>query len=205
MPLIPGFYSNNSVSGITMPPKVRFSKNEILKAAKKIIEDEKIDNLNARKIASYIGSSVAPLYTQFESVDDLKRETLEIVKDDLIEYCDKKYSSVKLVDFGIGMVFFAMDHKNQYAALYSENGGYAGIIGDFLKRARSEIKKDKQFAKLTPKQLDELLNRFWIFSHGLASLAQSNMFKLKGKENTIQYIQNMFNMIADDVRKNFKK
>ncbi|MCP4704527.1 MAG: TetR/AcrR family transcriptional regulator, partial [candidate division Zixibacteria bacterium] len=60
-----------------MPPKVKYTKNDVIEAAFVITEKKGLNNLTARSIANQLGSSTAPVYMHFESMDEL---TLEIVR-----------------------------------------------------------------------------------------------------------------------------
>ena len=54
-----------------MPPKVKFSREEILSAAYELVRKNGKDALSARSLASALGVSTAPIFTAFESIDAL--------------------------------------------------------------------------------------------------------------------------------------
>ena len=53
-------------------PKVKFTKEIIVEAAYELMKIEGFNNLSVRKIAKYLKSSTAPIYFNFNTVDDLK-------------------------------------------------------------------------------------------------------------------------------------
>lgn len=63
-----------------MPPKIKFQKEAIVKAALNVAGKNGIDAVTAREVAKELGVSVGPIFTWFESMDDLKKEVFELAK-----------------------------------------------------------------------------------------------------------------------------
>ena len=57
-----------------MPPKVKFTSNEIIEAAVKITREKGIAAVTAREVGATLGVSSRPLFTYFDTVEELKRE-----------------------------------------------------------------------------------------------------------------------------------
>jgi len=62
-----------------MPPKTRFERSDIVEAAFGIARDEGLEAVKARRVADKLGSSVAPIYNNFETIDELVRAVVEHV------------------------------------------------------------------------------------------------------------------------------
>jgi len=62
-----------------MPPKTRFERSDIVEAAFAIARDEGLEAVTARRVADKLGSSVAPIYNNFETIDELVRAVVEHV------------------------------------------------------------------------------------------------------------------------------
>ena len=54
-----------------MPPKTKFDREDIVNAAFEIAREEGFDGITARSVASRLGCSVAPIYVNFKTIDDL--------------------------------------------------------------------------------------------------------------------------------------
>ena len=54
-----------------MTPRIQFEKNEIIEAALEIAKNEGFGGITARKVAKELGCSVAPIYVNFENIEDL--------------------------------------------------------------------------------------------------------------------------------------
>jgi len=61
-------------------PKIKFTREQIVEAAFEIAKTEGIDKITMRKIAEKMGSSVAPIYFNFKS----NEEVLEALKERII-------------------------------------------------------------------------------------------------------------------------
>ena len=63
-----------------MPPKVKFQKEDIIKAALNVTRKNGIDAVTAREVAREIQVSVGPIFTWFDKMDDLKAEVYDLAK-----------------------------------------------------------------------------------------------------------------------------
>ena len=68
-----------------MPPKMKISKEDIVKIAADVVRQSGADAINARLLAEKLGCSTQPIFSNFESMDSLRRAVLE--------YADGLYNS----------------------------------------------------------------------------------------------------------------
>ena len=155
-----------------MPPKTVFKKEDVINAGFKIVKENGIKVLTARKVAKKLNSSVVPVYSNFESMEKLSKEVLKKAKDLLFEYITKTYTDRVFLNIGVGIAVFARDEKMLFRAIFLENESvlYKDIVDEFIKSMRVQMKKDRRFTKMTEDERSALLNKMWIFTHGLASL-----------------------------------
>ncbi len=67
-----------------MPPRVKFQKEEIVRAALNVARERGIDAVTAREVAAALGVSTRPIFTWFDTMDQLKAEVHELAKE---RYC----------------------------------------------------------------------------------------------------------------------
>ncbi len=60
-----------------MPPKTKFDREAIVDAAFAIAREEGFDGITARSVSSRLGCSVAPIYVNFKTIDDLLDAVIE--------------------------------------------------------------------------------------------------------------------------------
>ncbi len=62
-----------------MPPKTKFKKEEIVEAAFSIAKEKGFDEISARNVAKRLGCSVAPIYVNFENIEELTEAVVQKV------------------------------------------------------------------------------------------------------------------------------
>ena len=62
-----------------MPPKPKFTKEEIIQTAVRIAEEKGLSAITARELADRLSVSSRPIYSYFESVDELKKEVIKTI------------------------------------------------------------------------------------------------------------------------------
>ena len=64
-----------------MPPKAKFSREEILEMALCIASESGIDAVTARELGNRLGSSARPIFTVFENMDEVKAMVIDCAKE----------------------------------------------------------------------------------------------------------------------------
>lgn len=62
-----------------MPPKTKFDKNAIVDAALEIAKEKGFSGITARNVANQLHSSVAPIYVNFSTIEDLVEAVVQRV------------------------------------------------------------------------------------------------------------------------------
>lgn len=171
-----------------MPPKTVFTREDVIKAAFKIVRNLGIKNLSARRIAKKLKSSTAPVYSNFKSMDRLKNEVIIMAKDLLIEYSTQPYTERVFLNLGVGLVLFARDNSALFRAIFLESGEYKEIVNQYINSLRAELKKDPRFTIMTDEDRDALLDTMWIYTHGFASLICVGIIEQNNKEYIIEQL-----------------
>jgi AcrR family transcriptional regulator len=152
-----------------MAPKQSITKEEISKAAFTIVRQEGMSSLTARNVAKKLGISTRPVYSHFSSMKDLKKEAMRKARELMLAYVAKPYTNCVFLNMGTGATFFARDHKALYKLLFMENRDFKDLVNEFHMDLRRQMKKDERFIRMTQRGRDDMLNKMWIFTHGLAS------------------------------------
>jgi DNA-binding transcriptional regulator YbjK len=72
----------------SMPPKVKFQKEEIVQAALNIARKKSIDAVTAREVAAELNVSPRPIFTYYESMDSLRSDVYDQAKQRYREYIE---------------------------------------------------------------------------------------------------------------------
>lgn len=152
-----------------MAPKQSITKEEISEAAFDIVRQKGMSFLTARNVAKKLGISTRPVYSHFSSMKDLQKEAMSKARELMLAYVAKPYTNCAFLNMGTGATFFARDHKALYKLLFMENKDFKDLVNEFHLDLRKQMKKDGRFTRMTQQERDDLLNKMWIFTHGLAS------------------------------------
>ena len=108
-----------------MPPKVKFSRDKIIAAATEVVRAAGMPALTARALSEQLQSSVAPIFSVFENMEEVRGEVVKQAKlmyDGYIEEGLKQPLPFK--GAGLKYIEFARKEPNLFRVLYmSENRG----------------------------------------------------------------------------------
>ena len=168
-----------------MPPKVVFTREDVIQAAFDFVREEGLKKLSARKIARRLKSSTAPVYSQFSSMKELELEVLRKAEDLLLQYTRKPYTERVFLNMGTGYVFFAREYSELFRALFLGRGVSRDVVEDFNDFIREDMLKDSRFVAMPANDRDVLLQQMWIFTHGLAALVCVGLVEDDSNEHII--------------------
>ena len=98
-----------------MPPRVKFTKEEIVEAALRVTREGGIDSLTARSLAAELGASTRPMFTYFETVDELKHEVHEAAKGIYKTYIERGLAEpVPFLGVGQNTIRFAREEPELF-------------------------------------------------------------------------------------------
>ena len=90
-----------------MPPKPRFTREEIVDTALDIVSRKGIEALTARELGEALGSSARPIFTVFRSMEELQQEVRSAAMRRFESYAGRTMPGVPLFkQVGMQMVLF---------------------------------------------------------------------------------------------------
>ncbi len=104
-----------------MPPKIKVAKEDVIKTSLKLIREKGVDSLNARTIASALNCSTQPIFSNFSTMNELQKATMESAYEIYQEYLNRetqngKYPKYKA--YGLAYVRFAIEEKELFKLLF---------------------------------------------------------------------------------------
>jgi hypothetical protein len=163
-------------------PEKRFSTADIIEVAFNIIRRQGWGKCTARAIAQDLKASTMPIYSALKSMKNIEDEIAKRASDMLITYQTKKWSGFGFLDMGVGYVMFAQEEKELFRMMYYKQPGrgddqerrnkYRGYVFDVL---MDKLEQEEIMNGLSTTQRKEVLNKMWVFSHGLAVLINNSV------------------------------
>ncbi len=145
-----------------------FSKNLIGTAAFALVRQEGLQALTARAVAQRIGCSVAPVYTAFGSMAELRRHVLEAASRMLESAVSRTYAADPLLNLGVGVAVFGRDEPKLSLAIHQAGGYRFELRSRFRAALADRLRAEPATRRLPPAAVDRLCDRMWIFTIGMA-------------------------------------
>lgn len=163
-----------------MPPKNKFTKEQIIEIAFEIAKEEGIDSITIRKIADNLGSSIAPIYVNFKDVEELKEAVISKIYGIGNSILQEQNTGDVFLNIGIASVKFAKDYSVIFKDLILKNNGYLdNYDGQLGNNIIQEMKKDEDLKEFSEEELKTLLMKMQVFQAGLSIMATNESFALK--------------------------
>ncbi len=153
-----------------MPPNVSFTKENIIDSAFELYREIGIEKITIRKIAEKLGSSIAPIYSNFKNTDELKKCLMDKTLGELMKYTNREYSNNVFLNIGIGLIKFAKENKVLYKTLFINSNEYVYLTDDFNSRNLEKMKSEPTLKDLDEEEMKRILEKTRLFTHGLAAL-----------------------------------
>lgn len=152
-----------------MPPKVKVEKDAILKAAVQIVRDNGADSLNARSVADKLSCSTQPIFSNYASMDELKKCVLDQAEKIYLDYIYKGMQSGEFPPYkasGIAYIRFAKEEKELFKLLFMRDRSNEKIKGtaegeDIIALIQKNTGLDKEQAFMFHLEM-------WVYVHGIA-------------------------------------
>jgi len=153
-----------------MPPKFKFTKEQIVESAFNIVRRKGWAGLTTRSLAEELGSSARPIYSFFKSMGELEEELVKKAVELLYQCMVRERTGDPLIDHGVGYVMFAQEEKHLFRGINNEkNIKYFKKYGDLIWNTLTNSLSDyPAFQGLSAEQIYKIQATRWLFAHGLA-------------------------------------
>ncbi|MCI7351120.1 MAG: TetR/AcrR family transcriptional regulator [Ruminococcus sp.] len=163
-----------------MPPKPKFTREEVVDAALKIVAEKGMEALTSRELGAVLGSSARPIFTVFSSMEELCKEVRNAALRRFEEFTvvtDENMPPFK--QFGMKMTKFATEQPRLFRLLHmcemDETGSFEMIfrnLGDTADRCIKTLQKDYGFSIEDSKFI---FKHTWIYTYGICVLIATKM------------------------------
>lgn len=158
-----------------MPPKAKFTRSEILDMALCITKEHGIDAVTARELGNRLGSSARPIFTVFESMDEVKESVILMSKELYGQYVEEGLKN-QLAFRGVGIAYirFAIEQPKLFQMLFMRAVGETKnvsmilpVIDDNYDRILQSVQKPYGLER---KAAEKIYQHLWTYTHGIATM-----------------------------------
>ena len=158
-----------------MPPKARFTKEQITKAALGIVSEKGAQALTAKELGAALGTSTTPIFTVFNSMQEVQDAVMLAAMERFEEYAHKAaHLGPVFKQIGMQMILFAKEEPKLYQLIFmssiSEAQTFDDIyahLGSLADECLDVLQKDYDLSKDNAKTLFE---HVWIHTFGIGAL-----------------------------------
>ena len=187
-----------------MPPKAKFTKEEITEAALRIVREEGIEKLTSRNLGKDLGSSACPIFTVFSSMEEVETAAVEAAKAVYKGYVEQGLTE-ELAFRGVGEQYirFAVDEPRLFRLLFmgeTEDAQSFEIVLPMLEESYDKIlDSEMTYYGLDQTAAEKLYKHMWIYTHGIACLCATKTCQFSAEE-----IRDMLGEVFLSLLKNVK-
>ena len=163
-----------------MPPKAKFTKEQIIKVALDIVAEKGAQALTAKELGAALGTSTTPIFTVFNSMQEVGDAVMHAAIERFDEYAHKAaHMGPVFKQVGMQMILFAKEEPKLYQLMYMSSISEAQTFEDIYARLGSVadecldvLQKDYDLSRENAKILFE---HVWIHTFGIGALCATGM------------------------------
>lgn len=155
-----------------MPPKVKFTKDEIVNAALNVARAKGLAAVTTRDIAAELQVSTRPIFTYFKSMSEVREEILHAAEKSYQEYLSVGLrENIPFFGFGMQHLRFACEEPQLYRMLFLDSHAGKNRAMTTLDQARSLVHDSvTKIYLMDDKTADRLIRDMWLVVHSLGTL-----------------------------------
>lgn len=185
-----------------MPPKSKFTREEIIKAALEMMREEGLSSVTARALGQRLGSSARPIFTVFSSMEEVQQAVLQESRKLYNQYVQRGLAC-KPAFKGVGMEYlrFATEEPKLFQLLFmseqpkeTDTQRVLPVIDDNYQQILASIVDEYGFNQ---EEAAELYQHLWIYTHGIAALCVTKTCRLTLEESSIRLTEIFTALLKD--------
>ena len=187
-----------------MPPKKKYSRQQIVDTAFELAKVDGIDGLTTRKVADELGSSVAPIYVSFDDIKDLKKAVAKKTFVVSREMSKKEVTGDRFLDIGIASLRFAKEYSVLFRELVLKKNDYMEDYDQELgNEIIQEMSNEKELRGFNDEELMMILLKMQVFQLGLSVMVANDLLPEDFDEETqIELLESMGTAVINSTRLN---
>ncbi len=170
-----------------MPPKAKFTREEIIEAALNLAAEKGLRFLTARELGAVLGSSTRPIFTAFKNMEEVLLEVRKAALARFEVYARRAMNFTPVYkELGVQMILFATEQPELYRLLFmtekpeAENFDDVFVnLGDMATLSVEVIQRDYELSYENAKLL---FKHNWIHTYAIGALIATGVCKFKPSE-----------------------
>ncbi len=156
-----------------MPPKNKYTKEQVIQAAVQVVREKGLDGLTAKTLAAQLGTSTQPIFTYFDTMDAVKKAVYDAALDLYNQYAARGLAE-KIPFFGLGIQYirFAREEPQLYRLLFLRREPAQGVDALTAMQQSQEAVRPSLMSiyRISAPDADRYFRDLWLVVHSLATL-----------------------------------
>ena len=154
-----------------MPPKVKFTKDEIVAAGLRVARIKGAEGVTARDIAAELGVSTRPIFTYYRGMDELRSDLRLAARAVYRRYAEEGLRQpIPFLGFGQQYLRFAREEPQLYRMLFLSPSAQGGAMAEMTQSQALLRPSLCRIYHLDETAADRYFRNMWLIVHGLATL-----------------------------------
>lgn len=184
-----------------MPPKPKYTREEIVAAALRVVSQSGVASLTAKELGHELNTSTTPIFTVFRSMQEVQDAVKLAAMERFASYAHKAGADMPIFkQVGMQMILFAREEPNLYQLIFmSSNSDVYSFddiydhLGIVAQECLLAIQKDYGLSLPDAKVLFE---HAWIHTYGIATLCATGMCSFPQEKLSSMLTQDFTAMMA---------
>ncbi len=163
-----------------MPPKPKFTRDEIIDAAYRIVRKQGSTAMTAREVARELGASSSPIFTVFKDMDELRCAVTERAVELFRSYMAKAEDYIPAYKMrGMQWVRFASAEPKLFQLLFMQHTPDGSNLNEALRiipfRKEDDIAIITRDYNASTETAEHLFRNMWVYTYGLCALCAAGV------------------------------
>lgn len=155
-----------------MPPKFRYTREEMIAAALELVRQGGKDALTARALGAKLGCSAKPIFGLFRNMEELEGEVITAADAYYQKYLVQKMQEGQYPPYkasGMAYIRFAKEERELFRLLFMRDRS-GETIGENLEEIRPLLDLIRKNTGLSEREAYLFHLEMWIYVHGIATM-----------------------------------
>ena len=163
-----------------MPPKPKFTREEIVQTALDVVSRKGVEALTAKKLGDALGSSARPIFTVFTSMKEVQDAVRAAAMRRFESFAEQKLPGMPLFkQVGMRMVLFGAREPKLYQLLFMQENrnavSFDDVFGELGPTAETCIALIRETYSLSETEAMLLFENVWIYTFGVGALCATRV------------------------------
>ncbi len=163
-----------------MPPKPKFTREEIVQAALDVVSRKGVEALTAKELGDALGSSARPIFTVFTSMKEVQDAVRAAAMRRFESFAEQKLPGMPLFkQVGMRMVLFGAREPKLYQLLFMQENrnavSFDDVFGELGPTAETCIALIRETYSLSETEARLLFENVWIYTFGVGALCATRV------------------------------